>query len=163
MKHTFVLYALVVAGCLLLSTAVGTAQDYAALKGVEKVKVAFDVRTGVPQTAARQLKLIHDTHKQLIALKKSPVSAVVFIGPAVKLISTNREGFKPEELPLLDEIAQTVSAIANDGIPLEVCLFAAKVFNVDPATVLPEITRVENGYVSLIGYETQGYSLIPVY
>jgi len=40
---------------------------------------------------------------------------------------------------------------------------AAKVFNVDPVSVLPEIKRVGNGWISMIGYQAQGYSLVPVY
>jgi intracellular sulfur oxidation DsrE/DsrF family protein len=87
----------------------------------------------------------------------------VFIGPSVKLISKNREGFSPEDQKSLDEIANTISAMSKDGINLEICLVAAKVFNVDPASVLPEIKRVGNGWISMIGYQAQGYSLVPVY
>jgi intracellular sulfur oxidation DsrE/DsrF family protein len=53
--------------------------------------------------------------------------------------------------------------MSKNGIKLEICLIAAKVFNVDPASVLPEIKRVGNGWISMIGYQAQGYSLVPVY
>jgi intracellular sulfur oxidation DsrE/DsrF family protein len=96
-------------------------------------------------------------------MKKNPVFVVVFIGPSVKLISKNREGFSPEDQKYLDEIANTISAMSKDVINLEICLVAAKVFNVDPASVLPEIRRVGNGWISEIGYQAQGYSLVPVY
>jgi len=154
---------LVVAVFISLAVPVASAQEYAALKGVETTKIVFDIRTGVPKVAALQLKLIRQTHKDLIAEKKTPKSTVVFIGQSVKLVSSNREGFTPEELLLLDEIASTVSALSKEGIELELCLFAAKVHNVDPASVLPEITKVENGYISIIGYQAKGYSLVPVY
>jgi intracellular sulfur oxidation DsrE/DsrF family protein len=88
---------------------------------------------------------------------------VVFIGPSVKLISKNREGFSPEDLKSLDEIANTISAMAKDGINFEMCLVAAKFFNVDPASVSPEIKGVGNGWIPIIGYQAQGYSLVPVY
>jgi len=96
-------------------------------------------------------------------MKKNPVFVLVFIGPSVKLISKNREGFSPEDQKSLDEIANTISAMSKDGINLEICLAAAKFFNVDPASVLPEIKRVGNGWISMIGYQAQGYSLVPVY
>jgi intracellular sulfur oxidation DsrE/DsrF family protein len=139
------------------------APQYEALKGVRSAKAIFDVRMGSPKSAALHLSLIHQTFRDLSAAKKQPVFAVVFIGPAVKLISKNREGFAPEDLKSLDEIAETITAMSKDGIGLEICLVAAKVFKVDPATVLPEITSVENGWFSVIGYQTRDYALVPVY
>lgn len=163
MKSITVTILVVAVSIFLAASPVASAQEYAALKGVETTKIVFDVRTGVPKVAALQLKLISQTHKDLVAEKKKPVSTVVFIGQSVKLVSSNREGFTPEELLLLDEIASTVSALSKDGIGLELCLFAARVHKVDPASVLPEITKVENGYISIIGYQAKGYSLVPVY
>jgi intracellular sulfur oxidation DsrE/DsrF family protein len=143
----------------------GFCQEYEALKGLKSVKAVFDVRISNPQSAALHLKLIHDTckDKNIIAVTKKPATVVIFMGPSVKLVSKKREGFSPEEQKQLDEIATTISEMSKDGIKLEICLFAAKVFGVDPASVLPGIKRVPNGWVSLIGYETKGYSLVPAY
>ena len=109
------------------------------------------------------LKVIHQTYKELATIKKNPVFVVVFIGPSVKLISKNREGFSPEDQKSLDEIANTIPAMSKDGINIEICLVAAKLLNVDPASVLSEIKRVGNGWISMIGYQSQGYSSVPVY
>jgi intracellular sulfur oxidation DsrE/DsrF family protein len=81
----------------------------------------------------------------------------------VKFISTSREGIAPEDHKTLDAIAGTISKMAKDGIKLEICLVAARIFKVDPATILPEIKQEENGWISLIGYQAKGYSLIPAY
>ena len=142
---------------------VASAAEYEALKGVKSAKAVFDFRIGQPQSAALHLKLIHQTYKDLMTANKKPEVVVVFIGPAVKLISKNREGFAPEDQKSLDGIASTVSAMSKDGIGLEICMVAVKVLNVDPASVLAEIKKVENGYISIIGYQAQGYSLVPVY
>jgi len=159
-----IIVSFLLAACLPLAAFhIASAQEYAALKGVTSVKTAFDVRTGNPKFAAMQLKLIRQTHKDLNAEKLTPVTTVVFIGPSVKLVSKNREGFTADEMKLLDEIAETIAGLSKDGIGLELCLVAARVNNVDPSSVLPEITRVGNGYISLIGFQAQGYSLIPVY
>jgi intracellular sulfur oxidation DsrE/DsrF family protein len=156
--------SLVIPLYLLLSIAsASAAQEPEALKGVKSAKAIFDVRIGNPKSAALHLKLIHQTFKGLAAAKKQPVFVVVFLGPSVKLISKNREGFAPEDLKALDEIAEVVTAMSKDGIGLEICLIAARVFNVDPATVWPEIRRVENGWFSVIGYQAQGYALVPAY
>ena len=138
-------------------------EEYTAMKGIKSVKAVFDERESIPKNAAFHLKGIHQTYKEMAAMKKNPVFVVVFIGPSVKLISKNREGFSPEDLKSLDEIANTISAMAKDGINFEMCLVAAKFFNVDPASVLPEIKGVGNGWISILGYQAQGYSLVPVY
>ncbi len=138
-------------------------EQYGAMTGVKSAKAVFDDRVGNPKSAPSLLQLIHKTYKELTEMKKTPVFAVVFSGPSVKLISKNREGFSPEDQKALDEIANTVSAMSKDGIEFEICLVAAKAFNVDPASVLPEIKKVGNGFISVIGYQAQGYSLVPVY
>ena len=38
-------------------------------------------------------------------------------------------------------------------------MYAVKVFGIDPATLMPEIDRVGNGFISVLGYQPQGYSL----
>jgi len=166
MKKESLVIGLFLFACLTFVVATqGFGGDYEALKGLKSIKAVFDVRMSNPKGAALQLKLIHDTYKDknIMAVTKTPAFVVIFIGPSVKLISKNKEGFSLEEQKVLDEIATTISEMARDGIKLEICLFAAKVFNVDPASILPGIKHEPNGWVSLIGYEAQGYSLVPAY
>lgn len=63
----------------------------------------------------------------------------------------------------LEQIAKTIAAMAEDGIKIEICKFAAKLFGVEPATILPEIKQIENGWISLIGYQAKGYALVAIY
>ncbi len=132
---------------------------------MKSAKAVFDVRTGNPKSAALLLDLILDTYKDeaIAGLKKDPKFIVVFSGPAVKLISSEKASFTPEDQIKIDEIANTISAMSKDGIKLEICVFATTVFNVDPDTILPEIERVGNGLISLIGYQSKGYALVPIY
>jgi intracellular sulfur oxidation DsrE/DsrF family protein len=148
-----------------VAVANGFCEEYEALRGLKSVKAVFDVRIGDPKSAALHLKLIQETFKDrgILSVTKKPVFVVVFIGPSVKLISKNRDGFSPDDQKALDEIASTVSAMTKSGIRLESCLVAAHVFGVDPASILPGIKRVPNGWVSLIGYEAKNYSLVPAY
>jgi intracellular sulfur oxidation DsrE/DsrF family protein len=143
----------------------GFGGQYESLKGLKSVKAVFDVRISNPASAALHLKLVHDTYKDnnLMAVTKKPAFVVIFMGPSVRLISKKKEGFSPEEQKVLDQIATTISEMSKDGIKLEICLFAAKLAGVDPASVLPGIKQVPNGWVSLIGYEAHGYSLVPAY
>ena len=140
-------------------------EGYTSLQGVKHVNAVFDFRIGDPKSAALHLDVIHQTckDKALQMGKKKPVFAVVFSGPSVKLLSTKREGVTADDAKVLDGIASMLAVMAKEGIRLEVCQIALKVLNVDPASVLPELHKVGNGYVSLIGYGAQGYSLVPVY
>ena len=61
------------------------------------------------------------------------------------------------------EIADTISKMSEDGIHLEVCLAAVEYFGVEPASIQSEIKQVGNGWISEIGYQAKGYTLVPVY
>ena len=56
-----------------------------------------------------------------------------------------------------------ISAAAKDGIRLEVCMYAVKFFGVNPESISKEIHRVGNGWISSLGYQQKGYSLVPAY
>jgi intracellular sulfur oxidation DsrE/DsrF family protein len=96
-------------------------------------------------------------------MKKEPVFVVVFMASAVKLISSNRTEFSAEEQEYLKGIDDTISKMSKAGIHLEVCLAAVKYFGVDPGSIRSEIKQVGNGWISEIGYQASGYSLVPVY
>ncbi len=157
---------LLISVCLLcITSGASYGEGYKALDGLTSVKAVFDIRAGNPKGAAMQLDMIYKiTHdKSIIAVTDKPEFAVVFIGPSVKLISKNREGFSQEEQKSMDEIAGTVSKMAKEGVRLEICLVAAKVMGVDLSSILPDIAGVENGWISLIGYQAKGYSIVPAY
>ena len=142
-----------------------TAQEYEGLQGVFSVKAIFDMRIGNAKSAALHLDLIHQTFKDknITELTSEPLFVVVFIGPSVKLVSKNREGFSAEDNQSLDKIASTISQMSKDGIKLEICMTAANLFGVEPASILPEIKKVPNGFISLLAYEAKGFGLVPVY
>lgn len=132
-----------------------------ALKGVKEVNQLWDIREGNPAKLAFHLKLVQQAMKDVSSENKAGKIIVVFAGPSVKLLSKVRDSFNVDDQKSLNEIAQTVSEMSNKGMRLEACLIAAKVFNVDPGTFLPEITPVSNGAISLIGYQAKGYRLVP--
>jgi intracellular sulfur oxidation DsrE/DsrF family protein len=161
-----IIVSLFLSVCLLLVTA-GSAysEGYEALNGLTAVKAVFDFRVGNPKSALLQLDLLNQTFKDkgIRAAAEKPEFVIVFIGPSVKLISSNREGFSAEDQKTLDEIAALISKMSKEGIKLEACMFAAKLLAVDPASILPEIEQVGNGWISLIGYQAKGYSIVPAY
>ena len=170
MIHIFKKFPYFLMICILAFTSAGFAQDViqtqeSALKGLKSVKAVFDFRTGSLKSTALFLDLIHETFKgkDIAAVTKTPEFVVVFLGPSVKLISNKREGVPSEDHKMLDAIAGKISEMAKDGIKFEICLFAARMFKVDPATILSEIKHTENGVISLIGYQAKDFSLVPIY
>jgi uncharacterized protein len=150
----------------LLAVAAGNVfgEEYSTLKGLKSVKAVFGFEMGDPQNALIHLQVIHQTFKDknIWMGKKKPDIVVVFYGPSVKLSSKNRGSFTADDQKILDEYANTISAMAKDGVKFEICLIAVKLLGVEPSSILPKIKPVGNGWISVIGYEARGYSLVPV-
>ena len=152
-------------GLCVVTGVVLAGQQYRALEGVTSAKVVFDVRTGDPQRAASSLALMREmlTDDSLTAIAERPEFALVFSGGAVRLISSDTEGFSREDREVLEQIEETVSAMTRDGIRLEACLIAANRFGVDPDSFVAGVDPVGNGWISLIGYQAKEHSLVAVY
>ncbi len=142
-----------------------TAGEYKALKGVDRVDTIFDFREGNPESALIHLSLAHETFKDkaVRGISEKPRFAVVFMGGAVKLLSSDRSAFTDEQRKTLERMDNVVSAMVKDGIKLEVCLYAVELLGVDPESISKQINIVPNGWISSIGYQANGYALVPIY
>jgi intracellular sulfur oxidation DsrE/DsrF family protein len=130
----------------------------AALQGVEQAKSVFLIKAnGIAQTD-RAMKAIRGTQKGLLEQGVQSEIVVVFIGKAVQFITTEPESSLVKEH---DEALQSISSTAKElkslGVRMEVCGAATKHFGVDNSSLLQEMTVVGNGFISLIGWQTQGY------
>lgn len=135
-----------------------------ALKGVTRARAVFDVSQGSAKVSNIVFWAVRNVYEDasVKGLSEPPQIAVVFHGPAVKLISSDRSGFKAEEIAEIDAFQDTLRQMRKDGVILEVCDYALKVMGVDPATVIPEIDHVGNGFISVIGYQNQGYAVVRI-
>lgn len=140
------------------------AGEYAALDGVKGLNSVFDFGMGSPAMATIVFPAIKQVYedKNVATLPTPPSTVIVFHGQAVKLISTDRKGFDKEDYPALDKVAEMIRQFKKDGVKMEVCMYAVKVLGVDPATLMPEIDRVGNGFISVAGYQAQGYSVVSI-
>jgi intracellular sulfur oxidation DsrE/DsrF family protein len=161
-RHIFtillaVLFVAVVAGSAM-------SNEYKALNGVNKLKAVFEVSLGSPKMAPLVFWAVRNAYdaEAVKSLPEKPEVVVVFHGPVVKLITSNREGFSAEEATALDQFAEMIRQMKAEGVRFEVCLYAAKVLGVDPTTILPEIDQVGNGFISVIGYQQQGYAVVRI-
>ena len=110
------------------------------------------------------LQVIQGTYKGMKAQGVEPDFVLVYIGPSVKYLSSSPSPETERETgDLLLDIESNVEALAALGIRQEVCAVATRVFGIDNDTVFPVMTLVGDGFISLIGYQAQGYHLVPVF
>jgi intracellular sulfur oxidation DsrE/DsrF family protein len=163
---TLIAAALVLAASLLgsINAWAGSRTDAAALAGVQQGKGIFLVDMDNPQKTALYLHLISETHKSLLAQGVKPDLIVVFIGPTVRFLTTAPAAELTAKYSApLQAIAASVKELDGKGIRMEVCEIATDFFKVPVDKLLPGLKPVGNGFISLIGYQSKGYGLIPVF
>ena len=146
---------------LALSVIPATAGEYPSLTGVKGLDSVFDISLGSPQMATVVFPAVLDVHQNqdVRALPAPPRTVIVFHGQAVKLVSTDRKGMEKADMAAYDKVAELIRQFKKAGIKMEVCMYAAKVLGVDPATLMPEVDQVGNGFIATLGYQAQGYSV----
>lgn len=149
---------------LMVCSAPAMADEYAALTGVKGLDSVFDFSQGAPNVALVVLPAIMDVHmnKAVRALPAAPRTVIVFHGLAVKLLSSDRTGLSKADAAAYDKVADMLRQFKQAGVKMEVCMYAVKVIGVNPATLMPEIDQVGNGFISVLGYQAQGYAVVSV-
>ncbi|MDF1555060.1 MAG: DsrE family protein [Deferrisomatales bacterium] len=135
-----------------------------ALKGVQGFDAVYEVTQGNPKVANVVFWAVKDSYAgpEVKSLSKAPNIVVVFHGPAVKLISSDKALFNGAEWAEVETFQETLRQMKKDGVRMEVCLYAAKVMGVDASTIIPEVDHVDNGFVSVVGYQMQGYAVVRI-
>jgi intracellular sulfur oxidation DsrE/DsrF family protein len=135
-----------------------------ALKGVNSYDVVFEESQGNPKIANHVFWAVKNAYEadEVKALSGTPNVVIVFHGPVVKMLSSDRSPFNSAEWAEVEKFQATLRQMKKDGVKLEVCLYAAKVLGVDKATIMPEIDRVDNGFVSVVGYQMQDYAVVRI-
>ncbi len=136
--------------------------DRVALQGVKVGKGVFDINLTDPLRLPLYLGVIEETLDGLKAQGVKPELVVAFRGTAVKLVSSQREGFDHEQQAALDESDELIKELAQAGVRFEACAIATRLFGVENNSVLPQVKVVGNTFNSLIGYQAKGYALIPI-
>ena len=138
--------------------------DQAALGDLKVGKGVFLVDIGDAKKLNFYLDVIQGTYKGMKDQGVAPDFVLVYIGPSVKYLSTTPSPETEQEAGgVLLEIESNVEALAALGVKQEICAVATRVFGIDNDTVLADLSLVGDGFISLIGYQAQGYHLVPVF
>lgn len=163
--HRLIASLLIAAVFVAMSATSTLAAGYGnALKGVKSYDAVFEVTQKSPKISNLIFWAVKNAYEEaeVKGLANDPNIAIVFHGRAVNLLSSNRAPFNDTEWAEVEKFQDTLRQMKKDGVKLEVCLYAVKVMGVDKATILPEIDQVGNGFVSVIGYQMQGYAVVRI-
>ena len=133
-----------------------------ALSGVMTANVYFDVNIGEPAKLRTRLQLIETTYTQLVAAGFSPRVVIGIRGMASNYFTKGADYVLEADLPLKKEIAAKIEKLRTMGFAVEQCRIAAGLQQIKVADFLPLVQVVDNGYVSMIGYQAQGYAYVPM-
>ena len=138
--------------------------DAAALAGLQTGKGVFLVDIDDAKKLNFYLQVIQGTYKGMKQQGVEPDFVLVYIGPSVKYLTTSASAkVEKNAAGVLLEIESNVEALAGLGVRQEICAVATRVFGIDNESVLAGLTLVGDGFISLIGYQAQGYQLVPVF
>lgn len=138
--------------------------DTAALENLTTGKVLWDVTIDNPKKLALYLSVIKETYEGLVKQNVKPEMIFTFHGGVVKLISSNREKVPLEDHEELDKAQQLLNELQKkEGVKMESCSIATRLFGVDNKTILAGIKPVGNTFISIIGYHAKGYAVIPIH
>ena len=159
---------LILALCLPLCTAQAAPltpiNDAAALRGVQTGKGVFLIDFTDPRKTAFYLEIIRGTHAGLIRQGVKPEFVIVYIGPTVRFLTSTPDGdLEIAHNDDLKAVAEQVAGLHELGVRQEVCAIATRVFKVSNDSLLPGLSLVGDGFISLIGWQTQDYKLIPLF
>jgi intracellular sulfur oxidation DsrE/DsrF family protein len=136
--------------------------DRMALNGLKEVKFVVDVNVGDPELLLLRMDLLDTTYSQLLDAGVTPTVVVAFRGKASRFITKNPKYLKPDQEKYRLEMKALIELFDELGFTIEQCGIAAAAQNIDPKDFLPQVRVVQNSYISLIGYQNQGYALLPM-
>ena len=139
-----------------------TYTDQNALQGVDIGKGLFDINLTQAAKLELYLSVIKKTHADIIHQGKKPDFVIAFRGASVRLISSETWSLSEEDQQSLARSAAIIKELQDLGVVIEACSIATDLFKIDNSTLLPGVRVVGNTFISLIGYQAQGYSLIPI-
>ena len=142
--------------------AIADAADDNPVAGLKDARIAFDITAGEPGRVLNILNTIEETRASFVKQGIAPHFVLAFRGPASLLTQSDLTRFKPEDRETAAKVVAKLKQLrATAGIErMDQCSIAMRGQKVDKAQVLPELTIVENGWITLVGYQAKGYAYI---
>lgn len=134
-----------------------------ALAGVKNGDVLFDITLSNPAMLTAQMGVIFETYQDLQASGIKPKMVLAFHGQNVHFLTNKLDSVAMEDINQVELFNEGLNKLmALDGVRVEACAIAVRLFGTDRAGIRKGINVVGNTYVSNIGYSKQGYTIITI-
>jgi len=151
--RSLIVFLFLVLSCSAKVHAVEKPADRDAFAGIKSAKVIFDVRVSDVEKLVFNLKLFSETLEGMQKRGLKTEMIVAFRGAGVRLLSAST---------LDGDAVDLFRALKKKGVRIEACAVAMRLFNADPASLIPEVSLVSNVFNSLIGYQQHGFAMIVI-
>jgi intracellular sulfur oxidation DsrE/DsrF family protein len=134
----------------------------ASISGLDTAKFVVDLNQGDGKKLRLRLSLILETIENI---EKYGVKADVVVavrGVASEFMMDSRAMLDDRDAEIQKDVYALINKLSEKGVRLEQCAVALRLLKISPSEIIPKLTVVENGYVSLIGYQNKGYALLPM-
>ncbi len=131
-----------------------------ALKNVVQANVYFDVNLDDSQKLLLRMNLLQQTVQQLREAGLDISIVIGFRGGASRFITRGEDYVLEEEIEDKLKIQEFISRFLDEKTTIEQCSIAADLLDIIHEDFLPGVRIVANGYISLIGYQNQGYAVV---
>jgi len=132
------------------------------ISGLDTARFVVDLNQGTGKKLRLRLSLILETMEDIEKYGVKPDVVVAVRGTASEFMMKTRAMLDDNDARIQKDIHALINKLSERGVKLEQCAVALRLLKISPDEVLSKFTVVENGYVSLIGYQNKGYAILPM-
>ena len=132
------------------------------LNGITKAFVYFDISLKDDKLLVFRMGLLDKTIRMMQEEGLEVTTVIGFRGGASRFITKDDHYVLEEEVENKTKIQDWIKRFSSQGITIEQCAIAAEMNDIKVDDFLSEVNIVGNGYISLVGYQAQGYSVVPM-
>jgi len=136
--------------------------NHLSLNGVTKAYVYFDISLKEDELLVFRMNLLDRTIREMNEAGLEVTAVIGFRGGASRFITKDDHYVLEEEVENKKKIQDWIKRFSSQGITIEQCAIAAEINDIPVDDFLSEVKIVGNGYISLVGYQAQGYSVVPM-
>jgi intracellular sulfur oxidation DsrE/DsrF family protein len=157
------IYTVLLLLCLCLPALSLAAQDapndQRALAGITTGKAIFDISASSTESLQFYLKLVKQTIDELKAQGVTADFVVSLRGAAVSIVSKDSEFNSEQDAAAIQKL---ILELKQKHVYFEACNIAEGMFDVEKDNLFDGVVLVGNTLISLLGYQTQGYAIVPL-
>lgn len=138
--------------------------DQRALAGIESGKILWDITLANPEGLLSRLNVLEETYEDMVRQGVKPNMIFTFRGGAAGLIAADISHLEMEKASAVGQVQYKLTEfMKRPGVHMEACQIATRRFNLTKQDhLMPGILLVGNTFLSIMGYENQGYTTIRI-